>query len=210
MKNILDCLNWRYATKKFDSNKKVSDENLNKILEAFRLTPSSFNLQPWGIVVVENQELKDKLFEYSYYQEQIKDCSHLLVLCRKSDLSEKLIDDLINSLVEKSWMERNNFESYENMMRWFLSRLDDNRKISWAEKQVYISLGNVLDVCACLEIDSCPMEWFDKQKYDEILNLQEKELSSVLVLPIWYRSSDDKYAKIPKFRYTLDNLVVKI
>ncbi len=210
MKNILDCLNWRYAVKKFNSNKKVSNENLEKILQGFTLTASSFNLQPWWIVVVENQELKDKLFEYSYYQEQIKDCSHLLVLCRKTDLSEKLVDDLIDSLVEKSGMKKNNFESYENMMRWFLSRLDDNRKISWAEKQVYIALGNLLDVCACLEIDSCPMEWFDKQKYDEILNLQEKWLSSVLVLPIGYRAEDDKYATIPKHRYDLDDLVIKM
>ncbi len=210
MKDIINCLNTRYAVKKFDPTKKVSKENLDKILESFKLTASSFNLQPWGIVVVENQEIKDKLFEYSYYQEQIKDCSHLLVLCRKTDLSEKLVYNLINTLVEKSWMERNNFEWYENMMRWFLSRLDDGRKISWAEKQVYIALWNLLTACACLEIDSCPMEGFDKKKYDEILNLKEKWLSSVLVLPIGYRAEDDKHAKIPKFRYNLDDLVEKI
>ena len=210
MKDIINSLTWRYAVKKFDSSKKVSEENLNKILEAFRLTPSSFNLQAWWIVVVENQELKDKLFQYSYYQEQVKDCSHLLVLCRKTDLSEKLIDDLIDDLVKKSWMDKSNFSWYENMMRWFISKMSKEQKISWAEKQVYIALGNLLDVCACLEVDSCPMEWFDKQKYDEILNLKEKWLSSVLVLPIGYRAKDDKYATIPKYRYDLDDLVVKI
>ena len=209
MKNILDCLNSRYAVRKFDESKKIDNETLNKILEAFRLTASSFNLQPWTCVVVEKQDLKDKLFEYSFYQEQIKTCSHLLVLCRKTDLSEKLVDDLIEDLVKKSWTDREKFDWYEKVMKNFINSMNENKKISWAEKQVYIALWNLLTSCACLEVDSCPMEGFDKQKYDEILNLQEKWLSSVLILPIGYRSEDDKYAKVPKYRYDLNDLVIK-
>jgi len=144
MKNILDCLNSRYAVKKFDGSKKVDNETLNKVLEAFQLTASSFNLQPWACVVIENQELKDKLFEYSFYQEQIKTCSHLLVLCRKTDLSEKLVDDLIEDLVKKSWMDKEKFDWYEKVMKNFINSIDENKKISWAEKQVYIALWNLL------------------------------------------------------------------
>lgn len=210
MNKIIEKLNRRYATKSFDENKKVSSADLEIIKESFRLTPSSFWLQPWKLIIVENQELKNKLVEHSWGQEQVANCSELLVLSRPSDFWDKNIDDYLDDVVSTRWGSRNDLEWYEKMMKWFLSNMSSEKKDIWAIKQVYIALWNLITVCAEMDIDSCPIEWFISEKYDEILWLKEKWLTSVVVLPIWYRSNNDKYSELKKVRFKQKEVIETI
>ena len=210
MEKIIEDLNWRYAVKAFDDSKKVSSEDLDTIIEAFRLTASSFGLQPWKLVVVQDQAVKDSLVEHSWGQGQIANCSDLLVLARKNDFSDENIDEYIASTMETTWASQEDLQWYEDMMKGFLGRMDEDKKQVWVNKQIYIALGNLMTVCANMRIDSCPVEGFIGPKYDEILGLTEKGLGSVVVLPIGYRAEDDKYASNKKVRFATDEVVVKI
>lgn len=207
--NLLESLKTRYATKVFDSSKKISDTDLNEILEAFRLSASSFWLQPWKVIIVENPELREQLLPHSWNQKQVVEASHLLVLARIDKPNNELIEDYLNDIVATRWASREDLKGYEDMMKWFFASMDDQKRNFWATKQVNIALWNLLTFLAYKNIDSCPMEWFIPQKYDEILWLSELWLASELVLPIGYKSSEDKYAWLPKVRFGLDKLVIR-
>lgn len=208
--NLLDSLKWRYATKLFDKNKKVSQNDLDEILEAFRLSASSFGLQPWKVVVIENPEIRAKLLPVSWNQPQIVDASHLLVLARVENPWDSLVEEYLNDLVKTRWISREDVAWYEGMMKWFLNSKSVDERNTWAARQVNIALGNVLAFLASKQIDACPMEWFDPNAYDEILWLKNLELASCIALPIWYRSNEDKYATTPKVRFSLKDIVIKM
>jgi len=206
MNQIIQDLNWRYATKQFDSNKKISTKQRDTIIEAFRLTASSFWLQPWKLVVVENQDIKDSLVEHSWWQQQISDCSHLLVLCRTSNFDASDINTFLDDITDTRWVSREDLEWYENLMKGFLSKMNNDEINTWTAKQVYIALWNLMTVCAHMEIDACPIEWFIGDMYDKILGLSEKWLSSVVVLPVGYRSDDDHHAEHKKVRFETNKI----
>lgn len=207
---MLDSLNWRYATKVFDKTKKVTEKDLEEIIEAFRLSPSSFWLQPWKLIIVKDEKKRQELLPNSWNQSQIVDASHLLVFARVENPWDKLIDDYLDDMVSTTWATRENLKWYEDMMKWFLNSLSTDQKNAWADRQVMISSWIVMSLLANKNIDSCPIEWFDKSKYNEILWLTELWLSSVLVLPIWYRSQDDKYSSKPKVRFKKENILLNI
>lgn len=204
---IIDTLNRRYATKKFDINKKVSIQDLDEIIESFRLTPSSFWLEPWKLIIIKNQDIKKDLYNHSFNQEQIITCSHLLVLCRIEDLWESHIEKIINNMSEISWSTMEQLKWYNDMTKWFISKLDKTSKNSWSNNQVYIALWLLHAILAYKKIDSCAIGWFNSEKYDEILWLKEKWLSSVVILPIWYRDLNDKYINKKKIRLSKMDVV---
>lgn len=206
-KEIIEKLNWRYSTKVFDKEKNISKTDLDTILESFRLTASSFWLQPWKIVVVEDKKLREFLVEHSWWQRQVVDSSYLLVLCRLKDIWDDLVDSYIDSIISARWVTKDSLKWYENMMKWFLWKLSDHEKSIWAEKQLFIALWNMMSACAMIWIDSCPMEWFSKEKYDEILWLKDMWLNSVVLLPVWYRSVDDNYSKLKKVRFAKKDII---
>lgn len=207
---LLEKFDWRYATKVFDKDKKIPENDLQTLLDALVLTSSSFWLQPWKFILVENKKLREELLPYSWNQNQIVDASHLLVFARVDDNYEKLIDSYLDKIVEKRWWTRENLKGYEDMMKGFAWWKWDEGMKKWADEQVFIALGNAMTVLAEMKIDSCAIWWFDPVKYDEILGLKEKGLASVVVLPIWYRDEEaDKYAKLPKVRFEKDDLVIK-
>lgn len=208
--NLLESLKWRYATKVFDKTKKVSQSDLSEILEAFRLSASSFWLQPWKIVVVENPELRQKLLPVSWNQSQVVDASHLLVLARLENVWEDLVEKYLDDIIKTRWVKKEDLAWYENMMKWALNSKTTEERNFWEIKQIYIALWNLLAFLASKQIDSCPMEWFDSKAYDEILWLKQLWLASCVVLPIWYRSEDDKYSQLPKVRFDLKDLVIKM
>lgn len=210
MTKIIDSLNWRYATKIFDENKKISETDLEEIIETFRLTPSSFWLEPWKLIIVENTEIRKELQIHSWNQSQITKASHLLVFARVKSIDEKYIDKFLNNSVKITWASRADLKWYEDMMKNYFSNMDENSKILWWNQQVFLALWNVMNTLAQKEIDSCAIWGFDSKKYDEILKLDEKWLASVVVLPIWYRSNEDKYALKPKVRFSKEELVIKI
>ncbi|MCP4914675.1 MAG: NAD(P)H-dependent oxidoreductase [Oligoflexia bacterium] len=205
---IIEDLNWRYATKEFDSSKKVSNEDLNTILDSLILSPSSFGLQTWKFVVVEKQDLKDKLLEHSWNQKQVVDASHVIVLCRPTTFGDAEVDKFLESTASHRGQDLESLKGYGDMMKGFLSRMDEEGKAQWMKNQVYIALGNVMTVCANMRIDACPMEGFIAPKYDEVLGLADHGLTSVVVLPIGYRADSDKYATAKKVRYSQEELVI--
>lgn len=210
MTHILDDLAWRYATKKFDTEQKLSDEQLETIQEALRLTPSSFGLQPWKFILIENPELRNTLKEHSWGQSQITDASHLLVLCRVEKLDQEFVDLFFNDMKETTGSKEEDIQWYKNMVSGFVENLDDTHAKIWSEKQIYIALWNIMTVLATMKIDSCPMEWFDSAKYDEVLQLKEKWLASSVILPIGFRASDDAYAHHPKVRFDTEDLFIEM
>ena len=194
--NVIEKLNWRYATKVFDKSKKLSEDDLNILLESLRLTPSSFGLQPWKFVLVKNIDLREKIKDASYGQTQMTDASDLIVLCAKETLTE---DDVVKIT--------GNNEGYKNMIMGSIKNKSNDEILNWNAKQVYLALGFLLETAAIMNIDACPMEGFDNKKVDEILGLNEKGLKSVVICPVGYRSEDDKYANNPKFRFPQSELV---
>ena len=210
MTNIIDALNWRYATKKFDDTKMVSSKDMETIKEALRLTPSSFGLQPWKFVIIKNKDIQKTLVEHSWNQNQVAEASHVIVMCRKNTLDESFVQDYIDDMIITTWAPAESLEWYKGMMNGFLSNMDEEAKALWANKQIYIALGNIMTVLAEMWIDACPMEWFIAPKYDEILELWPKDLSSVLVLPVWYRASDDEHIERKKTRFSQEDLFIEM
>ena len=208
--NTLKSLQWRYAVKKFDENKIVPEEKINILKEAFNLTATSYGLQPVTLVVLKNKEIQQKLVEHSWNQPQVLQASHIFVLCVPDVYKEKFADDYFN-LVKKI---RNTPDEILNPFREFLTQnigmKSQQELYDWNKNQAYIALGNLMTVCAMEEIDSCPMEGFTPEKYDEILGLKKMNLSSVLVLPVGYRANDDYMKDLKKVRKSINDAVLHI
>jgi nitroreductase len=208
--NIIDNLKWRYAVKKFDTNKNLTQEQLNLLKEAFNLTATSYGLQPLKLVVLENKEIQEKLVPHSWNQQQVVQVSHLLVICVKDKYTPKEVETYFN-LVQQI---RNTPDDVINPFKEFLTaeiaKKTQEELFIWNKNQAYIALGNLLTVCAMQQIDSCPMEGFNPEKYDEILQLKERNLKSVLVLPVGFRAEDDYMKDLKKVRKNITETVIEI
>jgi nitroreductase len=210
MKNVLDKLNWRYATKVFDNSKKVSKEDLNILLDAARLSASSYGLQPYHFFVIEDNEIRSKLRKASWNQSQITDASYLLVLANKPTFDDSLVDNYIDIIIETRGVSKKDVEGYSQMIKGALLGLPDEQKKSWTSDQTYIALGNLMTIAAEMEIDTCPMEGFDKAQYNEILGLNDKNLNASVVLAIGYRADNDETQNYPKVRYSREQIITHI
>ena len=207
---IINQLNWRYATKKFDASKQLSKDQLNAVLESIRLSPSSYGLQPYQVLVIKNHEIREKLKEASWGQSQITDASELIVFCRYTNLIEQHVTDFIEHTANTRGIDKEQLAAYEGMISGSLKQLDDAAKATWAAKQCYIALGVLLTSCATFNIDACPMEGFDAKKYDEILGLTSKGVASVVIATIGFRSADDKHQGEKKVRKSNENLFIHL
>jgi len=210
MNSIIENRTWRYATKKFDSTKNVSDEDLELLLEATRLSSSSYGLQPYHIFVVTNQEIKKKLRPVSWGQSQITDASHIIVFANKTDFGSELMDDYLKNVSETRNIPEEGLKGYGDFMKSKLLDLSLETKSKWTEKQTYIALGNLMQAAAELKIDTCPMEGFEADKYNEILGLDNKNLNASVVLPIGYRSEEDETQHYAKVRQSKEELFTHI
>ncbi|GMN11945.1 NAD(P)H-dependent oxidoreductase [Croceitalea sp. MTPC9] len=199
-KNILENRTWRYATKKFDRNKKVSDEDFNLLMESVRLSASSYGLQPYKVLVISNMEIREKLKPVSWGQSQITDASHLIVLANQIDFGSELVDNYISNVSETRNIPLSGLKQYGDFMKSKLIDLPAEHKAIWTAKQAYIALGNLMQAAAELKIDTCPMEGFEAEAYDKILGLTAKGLTAAVVLPIGYRSEEDETQHYEKVR----------
>lgn len=204
----IDKLNWRYATKKFDPSKQLSEEKLQILKQAFNLTATSYGLQPLKMVVVADQALKTQLVAASMNQQQVRDSSHVLVLCIEQAISEAYIKAHFERVEAIRNTPRNILEPFEKSLIDSFSEKDRLEVRDWMAKQAYLALGNLLTVCALEEIDSCPMEGFTPEAYDNILGLSKLGLEAVLVLPVGYRASDDFFASLKKVRKGVETVVI--
>lgn len=202
--SFLTQLTWRYATKKFDATKKLSEEQFGKILEAIRMAPSSFGPQPYHMIVVNNPLLREKLKEVSFHQPQITDASHLIVFCARTDLLTRA-DEYFEVATGGDTEKRAAMKGYEDMMKGFLSAMPESAHLPWAARQAYIALGFGLAAAAELGVDSCPMEGFDGAQYKAILGVTEN-MQVLSVLTLGFRADDDSAAQRPKVRFPLSDL----
>jgi len=208
--NIIESLNWRYATKKFDTNRKLSKNQVNTLKNAFNLTASSYGLQPIKLIVISNQEIKNNLLESSLNQQQVIQCSHLLVICVETDIDESYIELYFKRVVDIRKTSPKVLESFKNSIINEFNDMSNASIINWSINQAYLALGNLMTVCSVEEIDSCPMEGFLPEKYDEILDLKTKNLKSVLVMPVGYRSVDDQFSSFKKVRKDINDNTIEL
>lgn len=210
MSNYIENLNWRYATKKFDPNKKVSQKDLDNLLEALSLSASSYGLQPYQIFVVEDKEIREKLRPVAWGQSQITEASHLIVLANQSTFGNELVDNYIENVSTTRDIPFKDLEGYAEFMKSKLVTLSESAKATWTTSQTYIALGNLLSAAADLKIDSCPMEGFESAEFNKILGLNEKGLNAAVLVAIGYRSEEDKTQHNKKVRKSKTDLITHI
>lgn len=210
MSTFLDNQNWRYATKKFDSTKKISAEDLNTLKEAIRLSSSSFGLQPYKVIIVENPELRAKLQPASWGQSQIVDASHLIVFANQTNVNAEDIDNYVKNVAETRNIPESALTGYGDYMKGAIGAKSDEEKTIWTSKQTYLALGNLLNAAAELKIDVTPMEGFVPAQYNEILGLNELGLNASLVATIGYRSEEDATQHQKKVRKSNEELFITL
>jgi nitroreductase / dihydropteridine reductase len=207
---FIEQLNFRYATKAFDPSKKLTEEQLNVITEALRLSPSSYGLEPWTFFVVENQEVKDKIQAAAYNQMQVGSASQVIVITAKTNLNNEFVDKFTSDREKAAGMEAGSLHGYNNMIKGTLASMTPEAIIEWNKKQAYIALGFALAAAAVQGVDACPMEGFNAQTVSEILGLDEMNLTTAVILPIGFRSEEDTMSKMPKSRRPEHEVIKKI
>lgn len=208
--NIIQSLEWRYACKKFDSAKSLSVKEINTLTQAFNLTPTSFGLQPIKMLVIQNKELQNSLVEHSFGQQQVANASHLLVLCIHDYFTLEDIDTYFDLEKEIRNTPEKILKPYRDQLKGIFENKSTIEKQKSAINQAYIALGNLMTVCALEKIDACPMEGFNAQKYDEILDLRKRNLKSVLLLPVGFRAPDDFMSTLKKVRKPITETVINL
>ena len=202
--SIIDSLNWRYATTKFDTERIISDSDIDKLKEIVKLAPSSWGMQFYKIIIITDNELKQKLLPAAYNQNQVADCSHLFVFCSLKNVSEEDINQMIDEFhrlrVNDDNYSKEGTDKYASGAKKSILGMDPEKQSEWLKKQCYVALGQLMVGCADMRIDSCPMEGFKSDEVNEVLDLQSQNLTSVVILPLGYRSEDDKYQHKTKVR----------
>ena len=191
MQQVIDDLNWRYATKKFDASKKLSNEQLGALKESIRLSASSYGLQAYKVLIIENPAVREKLMEASYGQRPIVDASHLFVFCSYTKVDEVLVNQYMDLIATTRDTDRSSLNPFAAGIIGSLQHKSEEDIITWTSKQTYIALGQLMHTCATLKIDSLPMEGFNPKAYNEILGLDEQNLTTTLACPVGFRHDDD-------------------
>ena len=208
--NVIKQLQWRYATKKFDSNKKLSPEKLGVLKQAFNLTATSFGLQTIKLVVVENEVLRASFVAHAYNQKQVMEASHLLIICVQDDILENDVITYYDTIKTIRNTSEIILKPYREDLIKMMKNMSVAQRFEWSKNQAYIALGNLMTVCAMEEIDACPMEGFKPEAIDSVLELHKKGLKSVLLLPVGYRSETDMFAGFSKVRKPMEETVIEL
>lgn len=207
-KQLLESLNWRYATKTFDALKKIPAATWKALEETLVLSPSSFGLQPYRFLIVTDPALRAKLQPHSWNQTQVVDASHYVVFAARTAMTETEIDRFLERVVEVRGIPRESLEGYRGMMYGsLLSPGSESRIPHWAALQAYIALGNLMTSASLLGVDTCAIEGFAPAEYDALLGLKEQGYASVVCCALGYRSAEDKYAALAKVRFPNTDLI---
>ncbi|MFL0083140.1 NAD(P)H-dependent oxidoreductase [Tenacibaculum maritimum] len=208
--NSIENLKWRYAVKKFDKDKLLTETQIQTLKEAFNLTATSYGLQPVKMVVLQNKEIQQKLVPHSWNQQQIAQASHVLILCIPAKVEKDHIEKYFNLVKEVRDTPDDILNPFKEFLIGHFSKLTDEAIFKWNKNQAYIVLGNLMTVAANEKIDACPMEGFSPEKYDEILGLSSQNLKSILVLPVGFRAEDDYMKDLKKVRKKVTDTVIEI
>ncbi len=208
--NIIEKLQWRYATKKFDNEATISKEKLTILKEAFNLTATSYGLQPVKLVIIKNKDLQEQLVVHSMNQRQVAQASHVLVFCIETNIDTAYIESYFDRIKTIRKTPDEVLSPFKNFLIEDFKGKSEIEVKNWAVKQAYLAMGNLLTVCALEDIDACPMEGFSPKSYDEVLQLESKGLQSVLVMPIGHRAKDDVFAGFKKVRKDMNEIVFEL
>ena len=208
--SLIEDLNWRYATKRMNGQK-VPQEKLDYILEAIRLAATSNGLQPFSVLVVENEELRKKIQPIAYSQPQILEASHLLIFAAWDNITEAQITAYMNEIARVREIPVEMLQGFHNSITGLVERMNQEQRFNWSAKQAYIALGTGLAAAAEQKVDSTPMEGFDPLGLDVLLNLKEKGLRSVCMLTLGYRDeANDQLVHAKKVRRSKEKLFIEI
>lgn len=209
--NLLEQMQWRYAVKKFDASKKVSAGDWQALEQALILSPSSYGLQPWKFLIVNNPEVRTQLRAVSWNQSQVTDCSHYVVMAHRETMTEADIQRFVDKMVQVRGVDAASLEGYRKAMIGDVVQGPRNKMIEvWASRQVYIALGNLMTCAAVLGIDTCPMEGLDPAQYDKILGLAGTGYKTVVACAVGYRSTEDGLASAKKVRYSSEEVIQRV
>ncbi len=204
--SLIENLKWRYATKRFDSNKKLNSANLELLKESVRLSASSYGLQLYKVLIIEDEKMKALLKDASWGQAQITEASHIFVFCNYSKVTSQQIDEYLQLKASIQNLKTDDLKAYGDFMKNTLLGMAEEQMNNWTAKQCYIALGNLLAASADLKIDACPMEGFEPEKYNKILGLKDKGLNAAVIAAVGYRSQDDQTQFAAKVRKPLEEL----
>jgi len=207
---ILRQLNWRYATKRFDPNRKLAADELAALEKAAHLAPSSFGLQPWKFVVVSDPQIRQKLRAAAYGQAQIVDASHLVVFAARKGMHVGDVERHIGHIAKTHGVPAEALAEFKQTTAGFVASKPQEFIDAWAARQVYIPLGVLLATAALLGIDACPMEGFEPEKFNEILGLEKQGYSATVLCALGFRSADDHYASAPKVRFPAEEVFAHV
>ncbi|MCG6190027.1 NAD(P)H-dependent oxidoreductase [Maribellus maritimus] len=207
---LIKKLEWRYATKKFDPAKKVSQADIEKLKQAVQLSVSSYGLQLYKVLIIEDLAIREELKPASWNQNQITDASHLFVFCNQKRVNPDEIDAFIRLTSETRNIDYEKLKGYGDFIKTKLDEKSEAEQTSWLERQPYLALSTLLMACAELKIDACPMEGFEPEKYNEILGLDKKGLNAVVIATVGYRDISDRSQNLPKVRKPMERLFEEI
>jgi nitroreductase / dihydropteridine reductase len=208
--SLIEKLQWRAAVKKFDSTKKLSAAQLDGLLSAIQLAPSSLGLQAYKVIVVSDAATKQALREAGYNQAQITDASHLLVFASRTNINEDFGKKYIDLVAETRGIDRIHLAGYEQMVLGHINSQTEEQKLIGSHKQAYIALGVLVAAAAEMGVDAAPMEGFSAAKFDEILGLKEKGLTAAVIAAVGFRAEDDDYSKMIKVRRSKEELFIHV
>lgn len=185
-------LEWRYATKRFDTTRKISREELDLLKRSIQLTPSPYGLQLYKVIIIAEQELKEMLKPVSWHQHQITECSHLFIFCNYATVKDEYVDEYIHTRSGILHIDSGQSATRGAFMKGKIAEKTPEQKTNWLKNQTYLALGNLLGACADLKIDACPMEGFEPEHYNRILGLEESGLNACVIAATGYRSTEDQ------------------
>lgn len=204
---ILKALDWRYATKAFDANKKINDKDFNVLKESLRLAPSSYGLQPWKFIIVENSQVRAQLREFSWNQTQVTDASHYIVFTALKTMDESYVQKYIEDIAKTRNLPIEGLKGFKDMMVANIVNGGQKQDLSaWAQRQSYIAMGELVLAAALLGIDTCCLEGLSPTDYDRILGLENSQYATIAAVAVGYRAADDKYQDLKKVRFSEEDV----
>ncbi|MEM7281484.1 MAG: NAD(P)H-dependent oxidoreductase [Pseudomonadota bacterium] len=209
IRDLLDALNWRYAVKKFD-HRTVDQTTVEDILEAARLAPTSFGLQPFQILLVTDSQTRKALADVSMGQSKVVDSSHLIVFASFTEFHQVRLQEYLRHAQQVRGEQDKSLQGMEKTLSKFFQTQSQQWLAAWAKRQTYIAMGTLLCACAMAKVDACPMEGFEAKKYDEILDLKKSGLTAAVIVTLGYRASNDAFASYGKIRKPLTHIVSRI
>ncbi len=206
-RELLSSLRWRYAVKQFDNTRKIDAPVWTALEESLLLSPSSFGLQPWKFIVIDDSQLRTQLRVASWNQSQITDASHLVVFARRSEITSDDVERYVERIAQVRGVTTASVGDYKKLMLGSLSTMDASAKSEWSARQVYIALGFFLEAAALLGVDACPMEGIDPAKYDAMLGLAARGYTTTVAATVGYRAASDLQATLAKVRFPMDQII---